>query len=141
MLPGTDVLIYDNYRMNKQAVSVTLSPDNLVWLRGRAQAERPGSLSEFLDRLITRARFGLDAPRAVRSMKGALAGLAAASVGEGPAIAPAAWQAWRTRWDGLLAGIDTAQGVPSRSTRFTRPRAPHAVAEGKPVSTRRTRRA
>ncbi len=39
--------VYDNYRMNKQAISVTLSPDNLVWLKGRARAEGVGSLSEY----------------------------------------------------------------------------------------------
>jgi hypothetical protein len=127
--------------MGKQAVSVTVSPDNLVWLRGRARAEGLGSLSEFLDRLITRARFGQDAPRAVRSMKGALAGTAAEPVGDKPAIAPAAWQAWRSRWDVLLAGLDTAHGAPVRSARSARARAPLAVAEGRPVSARLKRRA
>jgi hypothetical protein len=99
--------------MPKQAISVTLSPDNLVWLRGRARAEQLGSLSEFLDRLVTRARFGGHAPRPARSMKGALAGLAADPPDPGEVIAPAAWQAWRDRWDELLAGVEIAPPAPS----------------------------
>ena len=40
----------------KQAVSVTLTSDNLVWLRARAGAAGIRSVSELLDRLITNAR-------------------------------------------------------------------------------------
>ncbi len=120
MLPLTNLLLYDNNRMHKQAISVTLSPDNLVWLRGRARAESLGSLSEFLDRLITRARFGEDPPREARSMKGALAGLAAEPPDETAAISPDVWQAWRARWDDLLAGVDTTSQQPVRTTRRTR---------------------
>src|SRR6185295_2149344 len=98
-------LVYDNYRMSKQAISITLTPDNLIWLRGRARAEGLGSLSECLDRLLTRARFGQDAARAARSMKGALAALATAPLEE-PAIPAAAWLAWEAKWDELLAGIE-----------------------------------
>ena len=63
MLSSATVLAYDNNRMTKQAISITLSPDNLVWLRGRSRADQAGSLSEFLDRLITQARFGGRPPR------------------------------------------------------------------------------
>jgi hypothetical protein len=42
--------------MNKAAISVTLDPDNLRWLRGRAAAEGLRSVSEFLNRLVTAAR-------------------------------------------------------------------------------------
>jgi len=80
-----------------------------VWLRGRARAEAIGSLSEYLDRLITRARFGGDTPRAVRSMKGALAGQVAEPMDEAAAISPDVWQAWQARGDDLLAGVDTTR--------------------------------
>jgi len=140
-LPATGFVIYDNNRMNKQAISVTLSPDNLLWLRGRARADQRGSLSEYLDRLITRARFGQDAPRVMRSMKGALTGLAAEPPDVAAAISPDVWQAWRGRWDDLLAGVDTTPTGPARTMRLGSARAPMAVAEGKPVSARRPRRA
>ena len=42
--------------MNKQAISVTLEPDNLAWVRGRALAAGRLSVSETLDRLIEEAR-------------------------------------------------------------------------------------
>lgn len=45
-----------NYKMTKRAVSVTLSTDNLTWLRGRAGAGRARSLSDLLDQLVTLAR-------------------------------------------------------------------------------------
>jgi hypothetical protein len=141
MLSTGRILAYDNYRMSKQPISVTLSPDNLVWLRGRARAEGLGSLSEFLDRLITRARFGQHTPRAARSMRGALAGLAAEPLDETAALSPDVWQAWRARWDDLLAGVDTTRNGPSPTRRLRTPGAPMAVAEGKPVSARRPRRA
>ena len=140
-LPATGSVVYDTYRMNKQAISVTLSPDNLLWLRGRARADQRGSLSDYLDRLITRARFGQDAPPVVRSMKGALIGLAAEPPDVAAAISPDVWQTWRARWDGLLAGVDTTPTGRARTMRLGSARAPMAVAEGKPVSTRRPRRA
>jgi len=140
-LPATGSVVYDIYRMNKQAISVTLSPDNLLWLRGRARADQRGSLSEYLDRLITRARFGQDASRVVRSMKGALSGLAAEPPDNAAAISPDAWQAWRARWDDLLAGVDTTSAGPARTMRLGSARTPLAVAEGRPVSARKPRRA
>jgi hypothetical protein len=127
--------------MTKQAVSVTLSPDNLLWLRGRARAEQLGSLSECLDRLITRARFGGEAPRVARPMKGALAELATEPVGDATAISPGVWLAWRARWDDLLAGVDTTTSGPARATRLRSARGPMAVAAGKPTPVRRSRRA
>ena len=46
--------------MNKVPISVTLSVDNLVWLRARTVAERNRSVSDTLDRLVTQARSGRD---------------------------------------------------------------------------------
>ena len=140
-LPATGSVVYDIYRMNKQAISVTLSPDNLLWLRGRARADQRGSLSEYLDRLITRARFGQDAPRVVRAMKGALKGIVVEPADGAAAISPDVWQAWRARWDDLLAGVDTTVDRRARALRAGLAHAPMAVAEGKPVSARRARRA
>ena len=42
----------------KQAVSVTLAEENLLWLRGQAAASTSGNLSEILDRLVNEARTG-----------------------------------------------------------------------------------
>lgn len=120
MLTAPNFTVYDNHRMPKQAISVTLSPDNLLWLRGRARAEQLGSLSECLDRLIARARFGDHAPREVRSMKGALAGLAAEPSDHVPSVSPEVWRAWHASWDGLLAGIDTMG--PDATRKVRRPR-------------------
>jgi hypothetical protein len=44
--------------MNKQAISVTLSPENLMWLRGQTRALARRSVSETLDRLVSEARTG-----------------------------------------------------------------------------------
>lgn len=57
--------------MSKKAVSVTLHPDNLLWLRGRVKARGVRSLSEALDGIITDARAGIGASSAeVRSVAG-----------------------------------------------------------------------
>jgi hypothetical protein len=59
--------------MPKQAISVTLRDDNLLWLRGRSRAARHRSVSETLDRLIADARAGVQAPDAPRrSVKGTI---------------------------------------------------------------------
>lgn len=42
--------------MPKRGISVTLSDDNLLWLKARTQAAKARSLSETLDGLITEAR-------------------------------------------------------------------------------------
>jgi len=44
--------------MSKQSISITLSSDNLLWLRGRAKASGARSVSEALDQLISNARNG-----------------------------------------------------------------------------------
>jgi hypothetical protein len=57
--------------MSKKAVSVTLRPDNLLWLRARVKASGIRSLSEALDGIITDARAGIGASAAeVRSVVG-----------------------------------------------------------------------
>ncbi len=59
--------------MNKKAISVTLSPDNLVWLRARTLVEQNRSISETLDRLVRQARSGQDGRLAeVRSVAGSV---------------------------------------------------------------------
>ena len=42
--------------MPKQSVSVTLDTDNLVWLKGRADAAGLRSVSELIDRIVRDAR-------------------------------------------------------------------------------------
>lgn len=55
--------------MAKQAISVTLDSNNILWLRGQALIKGRRSLSEMLDRLITEARTkGRDAT--IRSVVG-----------------------------------------------------------------------
>ena len=44
--------------MGKKAISVTLRPENLLWLRGQAHAASRRSVSETLDELISEARTG-----------------------------------------------------------------------------------
>lgn len=44
--------------MHKRAISVTLSRDNLLWLRARALATGRRSVSETLDQLVRDARSG-----------------------------------------------------------------------------------
>jgi hypothetical protein len=57
----------------RQAVSVTLAADNVLWLRAQAAATARGSLSEVLDRLVTDARAaGRTEAAAVRSVRGTI---------------------------------------------------------------------
>lgn len=57
----------------RKAISVTLTHDNLLWLRGQAARTRKGSVSETLDALITSARSGgRTAPDAIRSVVGTI---------------------------------------------------------------------
>jgi len=59
--------------MSKKAISVTLRPDNLLWLRGQTQASSRRSVSETLDELISAARAGVRGrPDAVRSVVGSI---------------------------------------------------------------------
>lgn len=53
--------------MTKRALSVTLTPDNIAFLRARAAARGSRSLSEALDGLITEARavVATDPPRSI----------------------------------------------------------------------------
>ena len=62
------------YRMNmRKAISITLSEDNLLWLRGQAARSARGSVSELLDRLVAEARQGgRTDPSAVRSVVGTI---------------------------------------------------------------------
>ncbi len=56
-----------------QAVSITLSTDNLLWLRGQATRTAKGSVSEVIDRLVSEARAaGRTDPAAVRSVVGTI---------------------------------------------------------------------
>lgn len=57
--------------MNKQAISVTLDPENLLWLRGQARASRRANVSAALDRLVSEARArGQVQERTIRSVVG-----------------------------------------------------------------------
>ena len=114
MLQQAAVLLYDNYRMSKQAISVTLSPDNLVWLRGRALVAGRISLSEFLDRIVTRARTGGAPPRPARSMKGVLAELGDEDIPSAPAVQPDVWTALEAKWAGWVEGLDLSAARPVR---------------------------
>ena len=53
--------------MNKQAISITLLPDNITFLKGRLNATGSRSISELMDKLVTAARTGghLATPRSV----------------------------------------------------------------------------
>jgi hypothetical protein len=44
--------------MSKQAVSVTLAAENLLWLRGQARVSGARSMSAVLDSLVSAARTG-----------------------------------------------------------------------------------
>jgi hypothetical protein len=57
----------------RQALSVTLDHDNVLWLKGQAGGSVKGTVSDVLDRLVTRARserFG--EPGAIRSVAGTI---------------------------------------------------------------------
>ncbi|OFW04871.1 MAG: hypothetical protein A3H96_10710 [Acidobacteria bacterium RIFCSPLOWO2_02_FULL_67_36] len=57
----------------RRAVSVTLEQDNVLWLKAQAAASDKGSVSEVLDRLVTRARAaGASEPNAIRSVAGTI---------------------------------------------------------------------
>ena len=63
--PALERLSY-NHRMNKRAVSVTLRPDNVLWLKTRVKASGGRSLSQALDEIITEARTGASASASER---------------------------------------------------------------------------
>ena len=57
----------------RKAVSVTLSSDNLLWLKGQVTQSGRGSVSELLDRLVSEARgAGWADASAVRSVVGSV---------------------------------------------------------------------
>ena len=58
--------------MSKRALSVTLDPENILWLRGRTQATGRRSVSETLDRLVSEARSGGKDPSGIRSVVGSV---------------------------------------------------------------------
>jgi hypothetical protein len=58
--------------MPKDAVSVTLDRDNLLWLRGQLRALHARSLSDVLDRVVAAARTGRAGSGTVRSVKGSV---------------------------------------------------------------------
>ena len=62
-------LSYNN-RMPKKAISVTLSQDNLLWLRAQAVAGGKKSVSETLDQILEQARTGASVKVASRSVRG-----------------------------------------------------------------------
>ena len=62
------------YRINmRKAISITLSEDNLLWLRGQAVRSPRGSLSEVLDGIVMEARkAGRSDPQTIRSVAGTI---------------------------------------------------------------------
>jgi hypothetical protein len=59
--------------MSKKAISVTLRPENLLWLRGQTHASARRSVSETLDELISEARAGARSRQeAIRSVVGSI---------------------------------------------------------------------
>ena len=59
-----------NTRMAKKAISVTLSQENLLWLRAQAAARGKKSVSETLDQLLEQARTGESVKSASQSVRG-----------------------------------------------------------------------
>jgi hypothetical protein len=55
----------------RNAISITLRRDNLLWLKGQAAARTGGNVSELLDRLVADARANGD-DAAVRSVAGTI---------------------------------------------------------------------
>jgi len=59
--------------MNKRAISLTLGPENLLWLQGQARATGRRSVSDFLERLLSDVRTnGTTSRRAGRSVVGSV---------------------------------------------------------------------
>jgi hypothetical protein len=53
----------------RKAISITLSEDNLLWLKGQAARSAKGSVSEVLDRIVVDARkAGRTDPGGMRSV-------------------------------------------------------------------------
>ncbi len=58
--------------MHKDAISVTLGRDNLLWLRARARAAGGVSVSRLLDDLVTEARAGKSRVTSPRTVAGTI---------------------------------------------------------------------
>jgi hypothetical protein len=56
----------------KQALSVTMQEDNILWLKGQAAATTGGNVSEVMDRLVRQARTSGAGDVAVRSVVGSI---------------------------------------------------------------------
>lgn len=56
--------------MSKQALSVTLDPENILWLKARTRGAKARSVSETLDRLLLEVRTGRPSKSGSRSVKG-----------------------------------------------------------------------
>jgi hypothetical protein len=57
----------------KQAISITLQRDNLLWLKGQAAARTGGNVSEVVNALIAEARAaGRTHPSAIKSVVGTI---------------------------------------------------------------------
>jgi hypothetical protein len=56
----------------RNAISVTLRRDNLLWLRGQAAVRTDGNVSALLDSLIAGARAGGQDEAAIRSVAGTI---------------------------------------------------------------------
>lgn len=101
------------HRMNKDAISVTLSKDNLIWLRARSILEKHRSLSDTLDHLILEARERAGQPRRpIRSVKGT-----ARIAADDPDLAGAD-AALRKLFD---ASLERTSYEPGRASRRTHP--------------------
>jgi hypothetical protein len=97
--------------MSKQAISVSLREDNLLWLRGRSRAARHRSVSETLDLLIADARAGgraADAPR--RSVKGTIRLVSDPSLARADAVVRALFRSGRGPRIGPAPKRKTARG-------------------------------
>jgi len=56
--------------MSKQAISVTLDPENILWLKARTRGAHRRSVSETLDRLLNEVRTGKSSAPEAQSVRG-----------------------------------------------------------------------
>jgi len=56
--------------MSKQPLSVTLDPENVLWLKARSRGAKSRSVSETLDRLLSEVRTGRGMAAKARSVRG-----------------------------------------------------------------------
>ena len=107
------------HRMNKQAISVTLAADNLLWLRGQAHAAGARSISAILDRLISAARTGGHVHESsVRSVVGTI------HIGDSDPELLGADAAMRALFPAACVADDAARYSRSKKRRTTRRRRP-----------------